>query len=234
MKNLDGSFDVQYIVDASSPIINMDYHSIGISEFPINPSTNQRYTPAEFFDYVRKNFDAFTDGFGPYNSTEESIWNSDYYLGAIMRFDISPFPGITQDGTVICSDQSHNQWIFTTIESPKDWDHPVSGHREFGLKQEDNGTYTFYTRGVDRVAESTDYFMGNLLSALTNGYIPTAFDGGEALWESVMDNLMSFVNDDPWYQGNAVKYPKSVNQPNWNEVRDVLEGRMSIADFGCN
>ena len=75
--------------------------------------------------------------------------------------------------------------------------------------------------------------MGNLLSDITNGAIPTAFEGGEALWNSVMDNLKSEINDDIWYHGNAVKYPAVVNQPDWNLVKDVLLGNRPISDLGC-
>ena len=71
----------------------------------------------------------------------------DNYLGGIMRFDINVelfgiIPG-QQDGSVICSDRSLTGWTFTTIESPVDWNHPVSGNREFGLVANPDQRYLF-------------------------------------------------------------------------------------------
>lgn len=183
-----------------------------------------------FIPTQKKNFDDFTAGFTEYNEQEGIAWASNNYLGALMRFDIS-VPGtyglMTQDGSVVYSDQDTRKWIFTTTTSPQDFSHPVSGNREFGLKPNLLGGYIFYTRGVDRVAESPDYYIGT--------YTPFQhpFDGGYDLWESVMNNLVSFVNDDPWYGGSSFKYPAVSNVEDYQKVKDVLEGNRPISDLGC-
>ncbi len=43
----------------------------------------------------------------------------------------------------------NGHWAFTTITTPENSLHPVSGSREFGFEKNDDGTVTFYTRGVD-------------------------------------------------------------------------------------
>ena len=243
LKNLDnnytsiisGDWDIQYIENASSPIVNMDYFPVSISQLPKDPATGTTFTPANFFNHVRKNLNSFFEGnsttFGPYNATEAALWNSNNYLGAIMRFDIAPVQigGLTfvqQDGSVICSYQNGNIWRFTTIESPQDWSHPVSGTREFGLTANADGTYTFYTRGVDRVAESTDDFMGSL------PLMTTAYDGGDALWTQFQNNLTAFVNK-PENGGAAQKVAPRISRPDWEKVKAVLRGERPISDFGC-
>jgi hypothetical protein len=239
LKNLDdnytsiisGDWDIQYIENASGPIVNMDYFPVTISKLPKDPATGLQFTPDGFFNYVRKNLNSFFEGndteFGPYNSDEATIWTSTNYLGAIMRFDINGPFGSTQDGSVICSFQNDNVWRFTTIESPEDWSHPVSGTREFGLTTNADGTYTFYTRGVDRVAESTDDFIGGLPS------IQSALDGGDALWTKFQENLESYI-EKPQNAGLALIQTPVVSRPDWEKVKAVLRGDRPISDLGCD
>jgi hypothetical protein len=227
---LSGDWDIQYIEDASSPIVNMDYFPVTISTLPKDPVTGNQFTPEGFFNHVRKNLNTFFEGndteFGPYNSTEATIWNSTNYLGGIMRFDIDVTGPFTQDGSVICSYQNGNVWRFSTIESPRDWSHPVSGTREFGLTANSDGTYTFYTRGVDRVAESTDDFIGGL------PLIQSAYDGGDALWTQFQTNLQTFINK-PANGGLAQKQTPVISRPDWEKVKAVLRGEKPISDLGC-
>lgn len=232
---LSGDWDIQYIEDASSPIVNMDYFPVTISTLPKDPATGLRFTPEGFFNHVRKNLDTFFEGnsteFGPYNSTEATIWNSSTYLGAIMRFDIliKNDLGIVvgqQDGSVICSYQNGNVWRFTTIESPQDWSHPVSGTREFGLITNSDGSYIFYTRGVDRVAESIDEFLGSLPT------MTSAFEGGDALWSQLQTNLEAFINN-PASGGVAQKIDSITWRPDWEKVKAVWKGERPLSDLGC-
>lgn len=143
-----------------------------------------------------------------------------------MRFEISPIIGMSQDGSVICSDQDNLRWTFTTIESPIDWNHPVSGNRQFGLVYE-NGKYVFYTRGVDRIAESMDQFLGDL------PILPSAFEGADELWTKFQENLQSFVNN-PQNDGEAAVNGPKIDRVDWELVMDVLKGDKPVSDLGCN
>jgi hypothetical protein len=232
---ISGDWNIQYIENAQGPVVNMDYFSVKISQFPINPTTGQRFTPQGFYDYVRSNINTFFEGnsteFGPYNSTESTVWSSSNYLGAIMRFDIAlEIEGIVigqQDGSVICSENNSMSWTFTTIESPMDWNHPVSGNRQFGLNYNSDGTYTFYTRGVDRIAESFDNWVGGINA------IPSAFDGADALWTTFQNNLGSFINSSA-NQGQASIQNPQIDRVDWDLVKDVLQGNKPISDLGCD
>ncbi|MEQ9466623.1 MAG: hypothetical protein RLN88_04375 [Ekhidna sp.] len=228
---ISGDWDIQYIKDAKGPVVNLDYFPVKITQLPINPNTGNRFGPTGFFNYVRKNLNTFfannSTEFGPYNDDELLNWLSDDYLGTIMRFDID-LPGpFQQDGSVICSDQKNRSWIFTTIESPQDWNHPVSGNRQFGLEQNQDGSYTFFTRGVDRVAETFDNFVGDLPIA------PSAFEGADALWSAFQDNLENYIND-PANGGQAQKENPQIDRPDWDKVNEVLMGTRPISDLGCN
>lgn len=98
--------------------INMDLFPITINSLPNKPNTNVKYTPAEFFDFFRKNINLFAEKFTPiednyYNIHDTALWNSTNPLGALLHIDINP-----DDGTVICSGFNSNTWIFTTIKAP--------------------------------------------------------------------------------------------------------------------
>lgn len=222
----------QYIVNAEGALVNLDYFSIKVSTLPIKPGGG-RYTAIEFLDYVRKNLNSFLDNnvatFSPYNDLiEKPLWESSNPFGAIMRFDIPVALGglASQDGTVICSSNSTNEWTFTTVESPVDWNHPVSGHRQFGVVTNGDGTYTFFTRGVDRVTENFDLTMADWFKT------KTPFQGGDALWTSFQVKLEAFINN-PTNAGVAQKQNPVTARPDWEKVKDVLLGNRPISDLGC-
>ena len=68
-------------------------------------------------------------------------------------------------------------WVFTTIKSPWDGTHPVSGNRLFGYEIDSDNNMILYTRGVDRV--NLPFF--NYLDTLNN----PAYKGADKLWESL-------------------------------------------------
>ena len=228
--------EMQYIEDADGAVVNMDYFPVQIKKLPKNPATGNTFTGKEFFDYIRKNFAdiCFSDNseFGPYNQTEAEKWNSSNYLGAIMRFDIilrDPYFGIQigqQDGSVICTNQQTQSWIFSTIYTSQDYNHPVSGNREFGLTLNPDGSYTFFTRGVDRIAEWTDVDVGGLMDY-------NAFDGGEELWSNLQSNLKNFINK-PENGGEASVAEPAIERINNTKLEAVLNGTKPVSELGCN
>jgi hypothetical protein len=232
-------YNIQTLDHASGAAINLDYFPVTINTLPINPNTGQQFSPTQFLNYVRLNMNSFVDtSFCSFNPTtlstgynESQIWDSSNPLGAIIHLDI-PLPA--GDGSVICSETNSDHWIFTTIEVPwlpsvqnYDGQHPVSGNREFGLIHNANGTYTFYTRGVDRV---TDSFESTWAENITINY----FENPDSLWNSLKTKVFNFVQNN---SGSAVPPTSSQNaiwRPDWVKVRQVLRGEVSISDLGCN
>jgi hypothetical protein len=232
-------YNIQYLEHASGAAINLDYFPVTINTLPTNPATGLQFTPTQFLNYVRLNINNFVDtsisSFSPttlstgYN--EFQIWNSSNPLGAIIHINI---PQPAGDGSVICSESDSNHWIFTTIEVPsgifqgQDGIHPVSGNREFGLVQNSNGTFTFYTRGVDRM---TDGFESAFAENSTIALDP--FANPDKLWNTLKTKVAAFVQNN---SGSAVTPTPSQNviwRPDWAKVRQVLRGDVSISDLGC-
>ena len=134
----------------------------------------------------------------------------------------------------ITPEEKHNNstWIFTTIEVPYgsqgyDGEHPVSGNREFGIFQNPDGSYTFYARGVDRI---TDFFDSSWAENITSN----PFENPDLLWGSLTEKVSNYVQNNG---GNAVT-PISIDnkkwRPNWNKVKQYLNGQIPLSGLGCN
>lgn len=119
---------------------------------------------------------------------------------------------------------STNKWTFSTIFDPKYGMHPVSGHRDFGYTQNPNGSYTFYTRGVDRLTSIDVAALQSITEFLFGNGVP--FASADALWTSFVDKIREFVNDNG---GSASRAFVEIERPDWQKVRDVLDGKAPLS-----
>ena len=223
-----GDWNIQYLESAGGTIVNMDYFAVNITTLPNNPSTGQQFTSQQFLDYFRRNINNFVLGtnFSPYCEIsaicqqETNLWNSSNPLGAIIKLDIP-----INDGVVVCAEYTNNYWKFMTMEAPYDNSHPVSGTRQFGIEQNTNGSYNIYVRGIDRFQSN---LQENVAYAIRLG---NPFFDADNLWESFQEKTKTFINQNG---GVSTKLTPIHNRPDWNAVKDVLEGRKPISDLGCN
>ncbi len=197
----EDNFKILDLYNAYGGVVNCDFFSIHITQLP-NNSNGVTMSPIEFLEYFRTHINDFSNNiaFEPYfdyvagsvNINDSIKFFAPYQesLGALVHIEI-PF----DEGSVIESDYSPNTGIngrwyfkFTTIKAPIDYNHPVSGNREFGIYHDNNnGGYTFYISGVDRITDPSNSFI----NFLTNNYI---FDNADNLWHSILLNIISFVN----------------------------------------
>lgn len=214
--------NIQKLDDAHSTIVNMDYFPITITQLPI--VNGQRLSPGQFLKYIRININSFTGGtkqFNPYNANgldERDKWASTNPLGAIIGIDLP-----ADDGSVITSFSSADRWTFTTIHEPMYGDHPVSGNRDFGYIVNSNGSYTFYTRGVDRLTS----WAGTTLQEFTN--IP--FNEADALWTTFQNSIDNFVKTNG---GNSNISSTEIFRPQWDLVKEVMEGKKPLSTLSKN
>ena len=219
---LTGDFDLQTLEEGKGKVVNMDYFPVTITTLPTG------FTAESLYDHVRKNFmdlmDQDISEFSPYDQyssypyDENQNWISDNPLGTIMHIDI-PFPA--GDGSVICSDSQSNYWRFATITAPYDHLHPVSGTREFGYTRGLDGSFTYYTRGVDRITSS--------LSSI-GALVANEFKTPDKLWGSFQDGIVSFVEQNG---GSASKQAPVIARPNWNDIKEYLLGNKPLSELGC-
>lgn len=223
-----GLFDsasLQSIYTANGPSLNMDLFQVKITTLPNKPGTNQQYTPSEFFQYFRKNISNFVTGttFTPvidssYNIDDTDLWNSNNPLGSLIHITI---PG--NAGTVICTDYSSEEWIFTTVDIPWDDQHPVSGNRRFGYYMVGNTMY-IYTRGVDR-------FTFNLYNYTISWFAEgIGFNKADELWTSFQTKVSAYVNTTG--QANAIQ--PVIYRPSWIKIRNYIKGTSQLNSLGCH
>ncbi|HRJ30971.1 MAG TPA: hypothetical protein PLV21_16315 [Cyclobacteriaceae bacterium] len=221
---------VQDLNEAKGTVVNMDYYSVTINQLPGGE------TAPQLLEYIRKNINSFIDqtkaSFKPFDNSEYLTWNSNNYIGGIIHIDMGnntawgpSFPyKQPDDGSVICTKAQSDHWIFTTITAPGDGEHPVSGNRQFGFIQNRNGTYTFYTRGVDRATGYIDDFLQENWNLI--------FGKADELWSSLQVGIANYVNS---HGGNANISQDNTKtfRPNWDRVRDYLNYNATIDTFGC-
>jgi len=219
---------IQNLDYSNSYTINMDVYPVKISSMP-EKSPGVKYTYAEFFDYFRKNINDFTDinhgKFYPvvapeYNIDDTQLWNSNTPLGSLITIKIP-----ADNGTVVCSGWGSQAWIFTTVKSPWDGEHPVSGNRLFGYFIDVSGDMVIYTRGVDRF---TTKFSNNAIQ-----YTAESFGYSEAkkMWQNMQQKVSTFVNSK---NGNSSIIEGTDYTPNFIFVKDYLKGKKPITALGCH
>ncbi|WP_447641691.1 MULTISPECIES: hypothetical protein [Chitinophagaceae] len=232
---IDDIAHIQNINDAYSEVVNMDYFPVNVTKLP------NGYTAEQFEHYIRVNINDFVDNsnstFTPYQwygVNDVNLWNSSNPYGAVVSIDIklSGQSFFGDDGSVVVTKVSSNGWTFTTIHDPYNGDHPVSGNREFGFTANANGSYTFYTRGVDRLT-SID---GGLLQNFTN----FPFNSADGLWGSFQNKIKDFVNSHGGSaslsnflnvdnKGKQVANSYQYYRPDWQKVKDVLDGKLPLS-----
>ncbi|MDM1073147.1 hypothetical protein HX001_11695 [Empedobacter brevis] len=126
------------------------------------------------------------------------------------------------NGSVIVTNYSNREWTFSTIYDPKYGSHPVSGHRDFGFIQNSNNSYTFYTRGVDRLTDKSAETLYDLSQKL-NYDIP--FNIADNLWKSFQTKITDYVNSNG---GKASVNSPQIKRPDWQLVKDVINGKKPL------
>jgi hypothetical protein len=220
-------FFVQKIQNAVGYQINLDKFEINVNSLPV--VNGQALTANQFLNYIRLNINTFIDNntatFAPYHDPSDQIndtqrWNSSNPLGSILHLNM------VDDGSVIVSDYASNYWTVSTIRTPLDGAHPVSGNRKWGYNLNADGSYTYYVTGVDRLTtgrhEIAQYIFG----------IP--FSGADELWESFQSKVSSFVNT---HSGSASIGGSIKERPNYAALRDYFDGKITLAQLkaakGC-
>ncbi|MBK9635419.1 MAG: hypothetical protein IPO64_13245 [Bacteroidetes bacterium] len=122
------------------------------------------------------------------NGTEAANWIDGTPITSVFTIEMA------DEGNVICTKFANNSsWVFSTLNAPgwlegDSWDgyHPVSGNRQFGLIQNPDGSFTFYTSGVDRLTSWWHRMADS--SPFVN-----AFDEADNLWKCFLDQIKEFV-----------------------------------------
>jgi hypothetical protein len=143
---------------------------------------------------------------------------------------------MVKNGSVIISKYTSStdncQMIASTLNTPLDGNHPVSGNRSWGITQDSNGGYNFYTSGVDRITTNLFEIGDNLASSLSS----SGFEKADILWRSLQTKMMMFINANG---GNATYYSnnETILRPYWFTIKQYLRNEISLEQLrnllGC-
>jgi hypothetical protein len=200
------------IEDAKGPI-SLDFYPVQISKLPV--IGGRPMTPEALLEHIRRNLDTFVnnrpDGclFNMYEPLIDGpVWTPPFLstglVGAVISIDIFDSGVNLDDGSVVVSEIDVSHWVFSTIWTPNDLAHPVSGNREFGFQAVGSG-FVFYTRGADRCTGVLDDLFANKV-----------FAGADRLWRSFQIKVASFVNGN---DGVATEGPPVANRYDWLPVQ---------------
>lgn len=210
-------------------VINLDFYGIEITRMPV--VSGKTLDQLQLLAFIRGNFGILIDptqsDFRAYNAVDAAKWASIDPTGAVMRFGLK-FKNINvEGGSVVVGDATPDHWRFTTIYSEKDWKHPVSGSREFGVMSLADGRMIVYTMGTDRPTSYWDNYVtesaaGAVKSILKQSgfdsmaaFIPSLLQSGEKIWEEYQRRVVSLVNASG---GEAHALEPVTRRPEWPVV----------------
>jgi hypothetical protein len=188
--------------------INLDYYGVRITKMPeFNNATDDAET---LLRRVRRALfvadqivDSTASVFSGYDGIEAAKWNdADPSIVETTLVTIKiPF----DEGSVLATRCTEGKWIFSTVFTPKDGTHPVSGNRLFGFVKNEDGSYSFFTKGADR-------------PTLPGGpaFYAAIFSGADTLWKSFQNKVAAFVTS---HGGIATIEPPISERYDWREVQ---------------
>jgi hypothetical protein len=169
-------------------ILNVDRYMIRIFKFPTIDEIE--LTPQTLCQYIRKSLlfklpykiplnGTVIPMFEMYADEDKIKWDQEDCSGAVLGIHIFP-----DNASVVVSRANATSWMFSTIETPDNGEHPVSGHREFYI-QENDGEWRFWIQGLDMF--STDV-MG------VSEPQEYAYKSAQILWISFQKIIENFIN----------------------------------------
>jgi hypothetical protein len=206
---LPGMRDAMHHLEDANGDINLDFYAVRVSTLP--EIGGRRATPEELLEHIRVNLNSFVDSrlaaFSPYEEPVDGTPWRGGTPGAVMHIDMrmggenwNP-----DDGAVVLAEKAPDHWTFSTLWTPGDQSHPVSGNRRWGFFREDNGGYVFYSRGADRVTLVVDLAVDTVI-----------FSAADWLWKSFQEKVYQFVNA---HSGAATVLPSVSERWDWPAIR---------------
>lgn len=184
--------ELQRIVDGHGSNINLDFYAYTFKKHPSRTIQDVFFRTRQRFEvYARGSsrdssqyFGAYRAATGPDAEQQQNakLWASPKPFGALMTFVLASYQPVLvlkvtlgglgmvlEQGDVLATCATDLDFIFTTARTKKDGWHPVNGSRGFGMKDNGDGTWTFYTMAADRRAP----YLGGLM-AEANAYARNA------------------------------------------------------------
>ncbi|MFI6959874.1 hypothetical protein ACIBJI_41230 [Nocardia sp. NPDC050408] len=183
---------VHALEDAVGPI-NLDFYPIRVEAMPTSEGATM--TAEDLLEMIRRNINMFIDGspdgcnFDPLDpAIDPAAWVPLFlprgFPGAVISIDMFSNGFNVDSGSVVAAEIAADHWTFSTVWTPGDGGHPVSGNRRFGFEPRSAGEFVFSTRGADRTTSQLDHQLA-----------ATVFGAAHQLWLSFQRRVAAFVNN---------------------------------------
>jgi len=256
--NMGVEWHHQPITDGNVPLANIDYYGVEITTYPDFNNDGNPDSEAEIYQAFRDNFTDLASGevddfqFScniPFNSdnTGDINWEfipltnqdgidfiSNNPISSILLIEADAagiLPTIaTDDGAVIVSDFTTNDWTISTIMTANNGTQPFSGNRQWGWIINQNGNLEFFTRAVDVANISILLNIG----ANTECQQETYYDIAEATWENLQQEIADWINSPESNGGQATIIPKTAIRVDKEKIEELLTSTETINQINCD
>lgn len=252
-------FFFQDIDKGNTPLTNVDYFSVEISQVPDFDLNGTPDSPDEILESIRSNFVLLSIGTDQplyptcpdplglvsppvliswsfeYMFPEDiNLWNSTQPLTTMFTIDGSADQVlanlISDDGAVMISQYVQGCcWIFTALETPFTGLQPFGGNRQFGITLNSNGNYEFYTKAIDRANVNTLLKFPEILSE--NCDAVDYYEIANLTWSSLCGKVVNYINS---FGGNAQINNTLQKFVDYKEVLEMLKSETPISLVPCN
>ncbi|HXM51418.1 MAG TPA: papain-like cysteine protease family protein [Pyrinomonadaceae bacterium] len=235
--------------------INLDFYSVTFRKDSTKAlATVFREIRQHFSSFAHRGAttseDAMETYFKPYQASaapddavrqrNKALWDSNDPRGAVMSFTLATYTPalalkntlrgfriVLEQGDVVATCATDTDFVFSTVNTINGGYHPVSGNRGFGIKDNGNGTWTFYSKGADRetrvssLLKGFDSYFGNtqlkrgarnppIEGSMTSPNDDAVFQAGDLFWREFFPNLMEYLDQ----QGMKVEASSFIRNSN--------------------
>ena len=137
------------------------------------------------------------------------------------------------DGAVIVSGFTANDWTISTIMTANNGTQPFSGNRQWGWFINQNGNFEFFTRAVDvaNISKLLNFLPGG---ANTECQQDTYYNIAEATWENMQQEIVDWINSPESNGGQASIVPKTAIRVDREKIEELLTSNETINEINCD
>ncbi len=249
----------QPITDGNVPLANIDYYGVEVSTNPDFNNDGTQDSEAEMYQAFREKFTDLASGekddfqfscdipgnatntgdieweFIPFSTQDGLDFVSSGPIASILLIEADAsgvLPTIaTDDGAIIVSDFTNNDWTISTITTANNGTQPFSGNRQWGWIINEYGNFEFYTRAVDAANISKLLNVLSLGGATTECQQDTYYDIAEATWQNMQDEIAEWVNN---HGGQATVIPSTAVRVDKEKIEELLTSNETIDEINCD
>ena len=248
--------------DGNVPCANIDYYGVEITNTPDFNQDGLPDTISELNQAFKAKFTEFASGekedfqstcevpLGNANDTVDINWEFEPMTDADSDLFVSnnPITSIfyinagadnflvnfnADQGAVMVSGSTSNDFIVSTIQTPATGTQPFSGNRQWGFIINEFGNIEFYTRAVD-VARVDDEFLGpigSFFNSTLDCQQSTYYDIADVTWQNMQAEVAAWLNGADSNGGAATVLAPKTARVEKEKIKEILCTNQSIAEI---